>query len=378
MYAFLVQIDRRASGNGHTNVHPLTVLQDPSVAGAPIEQRMAFLRSKNLTAEEIDASLARAGQSGAAQAVPAQYRQAAPQYGNASYQSGYPAYWQQTPLEPPRRDWRDWFIAATVMGGAGYALYWTAKRYVVPLIAPPTPPQIQQDKASVDASFDKAFALLEQLATDTQQLKDSEAARKERLDAALADVESVVTRMRQANEDRDLEAKRIAREISEIREQIPRAIEKEKEATDNRLKELNVEMKSLKTLVVNRMVGGGGAGAGAGQQQSNSSRAPTPIYTQQSQQQQQQQHIPAIPGSATDAPRTNGVSTPTATADESVSSPSAAGGSGSGTPYSRLLNGKAAIPSWQLAAQKRSEEAKVDAASPTQNTAESGTMSEAS
>jgi peroxin-14 len=258
------------------------------------------------------------------------------------------------------------------MGGAGYALYWTAKRYVVPLIAPPTPPQIQQDKASVDASFDKAFALLEQLATDTQQLKDSEAARKERLDAALADVESVVSRMRQANEDRDLEAKRIAREISEIRDQIPRAIEKEKEATDNRLKELNVEMKSLKTLVVNRMVGGG---AGAGQQQTAPSRISTPVYNQQ---QSQQQHIPAIPGSATDAPRTNGITSPSA-ADESVSSPgAAAGGSGSGTPYSRLLNGKAAIPSWQLAAQKRSEEAKVDAASPTQNTAESGTVSEAS
>jgi peroxin-14 len=265
------------------------------------------------------------------------------------------------------------------MGGAGYALYWTARRYVVPLIAPPTPPQIQQDKASVDASFDKAFALLEQLATDTQQLKDSEAARKERLDAALADVESVVTRMRQANEDRDLEAKRIAREISDIREQIPRAIEKEKEATDNRLKELNVEMKSLKTLVVNRMVGGGG-GAGAGHQQTTPSRVPTPVYTHQSQQQQQQQHIPAIPGSATDGPRTNGLSSPSPAADESASSPVTASGSasGSGTPYSRLLNGKAAIPSWQLAAQKRSEEAKVDGASPTQNTAESGTVSEGS
>jgi peroxin-14 len=335
---------------------------------------MAFLRSKNLTPEEIDASLARAGQSGAlvaSQSAPAQYRQAAPQYNNGSYQSGYPAYWQQPPPEPPRRDWRDWFIAATVMGGAGYALYWTARRYVVPLIAPPTPPQIQQDKASVDASFDKAFALLEQLATDTQQLKDSEAARKERLDVALSDVENVISRMRQANEDRDLEAKRIAREISEIREQIPRAIEKEKEATDNRLKELNVEMKSLKTLVVNRMVGG--------QQPTTPSRVPTPVYGQQQQHQQHlQQHIPAIPGSATahtPEPRTNGIQSPSV--EDSAASP-VAGGNAPGTPYSRLLNGKAAIPSWQLAAQKRSEEAKVDSGSPTQNTAESGTVAEGS
>lgn len=27
----------------------------------------------------------------------------------------------------PKRDWRDWFIMATVMGGVGYGLYFTAK-----------------------------------------------------------------------------------------------------------------------------------------------------------------------------------------------------------------------------------------------------------
>jgi hypothetical protein len=27
----------------------------------------------------------------------------------------------------PRRDWRDWFIMATVVGGVGFGLYVTAK-----------------------------------------------------------------------------------------------------------------------------------------------------------------------------------------------------------------------------------------------------------
>ena len=44
------------------------VLQDPSVAGAPIKKRIAFLKSKNLTKEEIDISLARANESDAASA----------------------------------------------------------------------------------------------------------------------------------------------------------------------------------------------------------------------------------------------------------------------------------------------------------------------
>lgn len=38
------------------------VLQDPSVASAPLEKRIAFLQSKNLTQEEIDVSLARAAE----------------------------------------------------------------------------------------------------------------------------------------------------------------------------------------------------------------------------------------------------------------------------------------------------------------------------
>lgn len=278
------------------------------------------------------------------------------------------------------------------MGGVGYGLYWTAKRYIFPLIAPPTPPQLEQDKASVDASFDKAFALLEQLAADTQQLKDAEAARKERLDNALGEVESVISRMKQANEEREMEAKRIAREINEIRDQIPKAIEKEKELTDTRLKDLNVEMKSLKTLVANRM--------------QNPARA-TPSFT--SQAQSPISSIPGVTGPVNGAstpqsaapavhetngvhakPSTNGVdtngadNTSTSTSTERSNSmpfSSAQNRDSAGTPYSRLLGNKAAIPGWQLAAKKKNDEAKADSvssgtATPVQNISESGTVTE--
>lgn len=30
-------------------------------------------------------------------------------------------------FRPPKRDWRDWFIMATVMGGVSYGLYFVAK-----------------------------------------------------------------------------------------------------------------------------------------------------------------------------------------------------------------------------------------------------------
>lgn len=244
---------------------------------------------------------------------------------------------------------------ATVMGGLGYGLYWTAKRYITPLIAPPTPPQLEQDKASVDASFDKAFALLDQLATDTQELKDAEKARTERLDSALAEVESVIGKMKEANESREAESRRMAREMAEIREQIPKAIEKEREGTDSRLKDLGTEMKSLKTLVANRMAGG----------------APrsTPSYTPPTPQQQQPT------ANSPFAPETNGASEEQQPEKTGSLLPER---SASGTSFGQRLGGakSPSIPAWQLAAKKRNEEAKKDAAVG-QDVSQSGTASEA-
>ena len=37
-----------------------------------------------------------------------------------------------------------------------------AKRYVYPMIAPPTTPQLEQDKKAIDGSFERAFSLLDQ------------------------------------------------------------------------------------------------------------------------------------------------------------------------------------------------------------------------
>lgn len=66
--------------------HSLTiVLRDPSVINSTLEQRVAFLRSKNLTQEEIDVSIATAGAGSPSAAPVAPVMQ--PNYG---YQTGQP------------------------------------------------------------------------------------------------------------------------------------------------------------------------------------------------------------------------------------------------------------------------------------------------
>ncbi|KAF9778080.1 hypothetical protein IL306_004275 [Fusarium sp. DS 682] len=228
-------------------------LQDPSVASSSVENRISFLRSKNLTQEEIDVALARTG--GSAPPAPNAPYPSAPA-GPPPSQQYYPPYPQhawQPPPPPPRRDWRDWFIMATVVGGVSYGLYELGKRYVYPMVAPPTPEKLEQDKKSIEDQFDRAFTLVEQLAKDTESLKNAEKERTEKLDAAIADLDTVMTDLKAANRRREDDANRIRDEVQSLRDAIPKALENQKSLTDNRLREINTELTSLKTLVSQRM-----------------------------------------------------------------------------------------------------------------------------
>ncbi|KAI5198299.1 peroxin 14 [Aureobasidium subglaciale] len=323
---------------------------DPSVAGAPVDQRIAFLKSKNLTQEEVDLALQRAG-SEPPSASPQQsqvqsYQRPPPQQYNQN------AYWQpppQAPPELPRRDWRDWFIMATVVGGLGFGAYTVAKRYIYPLIAPPTPPQLEQDKAAVDASFDKAFALLDQLATDTQDLKSSELARTEKLDTALSEVESVIGQLKDASRRRDDEGRRLNDEIRGLKDMIPQAMESQKKSADQRLTDLATEMKSLKTLINNRM----------------SAPAPAPRSPNPS--------APTFnPTAASSTPVTDTAPVDSLPIPVAEAKPAVPDRSSTSSPYGRSMNGRAAIPAWQLAANKKNQEAKEKSGTvetPTENAA---------
>jgi peroxin-14 len=264
---------------------------------------------------------------------------------------------------------------ATVMGGVGYGLYFTAKRYILPVISPPTAPQLEQDKASIDESFKRAFDLLEQLNTDTTALKASEEARTSRLDNALGEVESVLSSLKESSRRHNDDNRRIEDDVRGLRDLIPKALDAQKEANDNRLKELSTELKSLKTLVGNRMSAPAPAVPRA---------ASTPYYGMQNQNQAQSQspaptNGTSTPSAPTPAPQTSSSSEQTSNGSNNTETqPSMPGGasvgaangtasSGTSTPAAekpvqswRGTQGRAAIPAWQMAAAKKNEEAKKD------------------
>jgi peroxin-14 len=233
------------------------------------------------------------------------------------------------------------------------------QRYIIPLIKPPTPPQLEQDKATIDESFERAFALLDQLNTDTTALKAAEESRTTRLDSALADLESVLGSLKEADRKREDDSRRNADEIRSLRDLIPKAIEAQKEANDTRLKELGTELKSLRTLVGNRMGGTappptnglghrstGSSGTGIGYTPSSTTQAVQPVQTSAS-----------IEAPALNSPTTS-LNSASATSTEIVGgAPATAPVPATASSSSRFGSGRAAIPAWQMAAAKKSQEA---------------------
>lgn len=187
----------------------------------------------------------------------------------------------------------------------------------------------------MDESFNRAFSLIEQLSNDTAAIRASEDARKERLDAALNDFEAGIRELKEASKRRDEDTRRISDEVGTLQGLIPRAIQTQQDNTDARLKDLNAEFKSLRTLVSNRVITGNAnhskpavtsnGGATGGSEPVN--RSTIELASSSEGQKASENHQNGLPD------RTSAAS-----------------------PYGRFMSGKGGIPAWQMAASKRNEE----------------------
>lgn len=155
---------------------------------------------------------------------------------------------------------------------------------------------------------------------------------------ALTEVETVINELKTASRRREEESRRTSEEVRGLKELIPRAMEGQKESTDNRLKELNVELKSLKTLMGQRL-NPSPTSVNPYSRVQSSGPASTPLASSTP--------INSEPSNEGIAPRPASVSGGVGT--ESVASLQGRSSSpfGTGAPPAR-----AAIPSWQLAANK--------------------------
>ncbi|ORZ27665.1 peroxisomal membrane anchor protein conserved region-domain-containing protein [Lobosporangium transversale] len=284
-------------------------LQDPKVQSSPLGKKVAFLESKGMTSEEIEEAMQRANGTAATTTT------AAP------YGPGGQVMMAPPPL-PPKYDWKDMFIAAVVAGGFSYGLWQVAKKVVGPKLQWPSQEDLELDKKKLDEQFEEIEKNLTEVKESTTVVAKNVEDQTAHVKESLENMSGVLDGMKTNDEKREQELSGLKSDIENIKSMIPKLMDKNKESQANVLNELQTEIKSLKSLLLNR-------------------RAPGAS--------------PAVPGSpvasagAPGAPWSTTYGNPSSTSQPSTPStkgPEEASGA------MNFLNSKASIPAWQLAAQK--------------------------
>jgi len=92
----------------------------------------------------------------------------------------------------------------------------------VPLIKPPTTPELESDKALVTAKFDEAQQILEALAAETAELKESQEKQRQKVEETLQSVEKAVNELQESGNRREADIRGFKADIDNIRELIPK------------------------------------------------------------------------------------------------------------------------------------------------------------
>jgi peroxin-14 len=242
---------------------------------------------------------------------------------------------------------------ATVSCGVAYGVYEVARRYVLPLIVPPTPSSLEADKEALEAEFARTEALVEQMQKDTQEIKESEAKRREEFSKMIQDAYETIEHLKNQSEQRESDMKLIKSHVESVKESLPKALERNRSLQDQALKDLQNELRSLKQLVQNRVNRGVPSVPPASSVPSSIPTAPSVPSTVSGSQPRPAASIttsqpassPAASGPAASGPAAS-VSVPPAPATTSNSS----GGAGT-SPSPRP-----GIPAWQLAAANKAKE----------------------
>ncbi|KAG0340434.1 peroxisomal membrane protein pex14 [Podila humilis] len=335
-------------------------LQDPKVQSSSLGKKVAFLESKGLTSEEIEEAMARANGTSVTSTGPAgtQSPGAAPSPGQL-VQHGYPPQGQimvaggVPPPLPAKYDWKDMFIAAVIAGGFGYGMWQVAKKVVGPKMQWPSQEELEMDKQKLDEQFDEIEKSLVGVKDTTAAVAKSVEEQTAHVKESLENMTGVLDVMKTNDDKREQELSGLKTDIENIKTMVPKLMEKNKESQANVLNELQAEIKSLKSLLLNRRAPGPGAPGAPG------APATTAAWNSASY-------------NTTSTSSTSSVVSPVTTAATTTKPEEHSGGHTTGGALS-FLNSKASIPAWQLAAQKNATAASETAPAP----AESSSSAEA-
>lgn len=141
----------------------------------------------------------------------------------------------------------------------------TRQRYLFPHLQPPNQTILESDRDALTAKYDEVAAMLAELDAETRAVKEGLERQKFVIEAELKQVEDAMQQLRSGEKVRKEEMERVAREVDSMKRDMPRMFESASASTATSLKELQNELKSLRSLLVSRtsINNGGGGSAGA-------------------------------------------------------------------------------------------------------------------
>ena len=176
--------------------------------------------------------------------------------------------------------------------------------------------------------------------------------------------------MKVSSRRRDEDSRRINDEVRGLHALVPKALKSQEEATDTRLRELNTELRSLKTLISNRMSGQGVPQTGVPRSAASSAAAagaPVNGANMFGAQGTASTNSDLKPGviPMSEIRNAEGAASPAPTDGAATAQPER---SATASPMGRFGQ-RGGIPAWQMAAKKKEEDEKKEAATSAEDSA---------
>ncbi|CCK71854.1 Pex14p KNAG_0I00630 [Huiozyma naganishii CBS 8797] len=224
--------------SGFTGTTPAALIQsavaflnDPQVKNAPLNKKIEFLQTKGLDEAHIETALAEA-------------RKGTPQLPTDSDKYVY----ETLPPPPlPQRDWKDYFVMATVTAGLFYGVYEMTRRYVIPSILPESKSKLEQDKDEIKEQFDKVQKLLDGIEQEQSEFKEQERRKLDELDDTIGLLQTSLEDSTRAREKMDDDFRLLKSEMTGLQSEIDKFVSNNGSVKE--LKKINEELLSLKNLI---------------------------------------------------------------------------------------------------------------------------------
>ncbi|EGF83083.1 hypothetical protein BATDEDRAFT_85742 [Batrachochytrium dendrobatidis JAM81] len=252
-------------------------LRDPKVQSAPLAKRIAFLETKGLTSGEIETALFRATSTTAGAngpSLPPKDLAVQSADGHSSNNDYYAQVVQQQQMMLLQQQhqmglqrlqqqwtWKDYALGGIGVAGLVYGVFLLSEKYIKPLINFPTASSIKTDTDKIEAQLETTSKSVDLVRVQTLDVIKAIESNADDLQKSLVGMAEVIKGLEEADEKRGSQIEQIDQEIGTLKAMIFKMTERTKDQQDEMLTDLQNELKSLKSLLLNRRIASNSGGS---------------------------------------------------------------------------------------------------------------------